>query len=475
MSTGRVVWTKLLRNLVVLALVTGSAMAEDPAPVTTADPAIPVDQLDLMLTPLTQDELVVEADGWLQVLKQRVQAVTEAKLAVSRAAAEKAAAQAQAAKAKAKAKAEAETEEARPKTPDASSARAADEAEARAAEQKAEAKDDEKDKAQQRIAKLNEQQVLAADRLRVVLDALRDKGGDPGPYEEYIGAISKLKVNWYDPEALWATFRGWAVSEQGGIRLARNLALFAVVLVVVRFISGFVGSLVHRALSFTKQHSDLLRSFLVTLARTAVWVFGLVFALQMLEVDITPMIAALGAAGLVIAFALQGTVSNFAAGVMILLYRPFDVGDVVTAGGVTGSVVSMNLVQTTIKTPDNQMLIVPNADIWGGVITNVTGSDTRRVDMVFGIGYGDDIEKARQALLSVLSRDSRVLKDPEPMIVVSELADSSVNIATRPWVRTSDYWGVYFDTHEAVKKEFDALGISIPFPQQDVHMHQAGS
>jgi small conductance mechanosensitive channel len=157
---------------------------------------------------------------------------------------------------------------------------------------------------------------------------------------------------------------------------------------------------------------------------------------------------------------------------MIMLYRPYDLGDVVTAAGVTGKVDSMNLVSTSIKTPDNQTIVVPNSSIWGDVITNVTANDQRRVDMVFGIGYDDDIGKAKALLGEIVSAHPLVLSEPQPMIRVHELADSSVNFIVRPWAKTGDYWDVYWDLQQTVKERFDAAGISIPYPQTDVHVHQ---
>ena len=190
--------------------------------------------------------------------------------------------------------------------------------------------------------------------------------------------------------------------------------------------------------------------------------------------NIGPFLAAIGVAGFVIGFALQDTLSNFAAGLMILLYRPYDMGDFISAGGVKGTVRSMSLVATTLATPDNQNVVVPNGSIWGGVITNVTGNETRRVDLTFGIGYSDDMGKAEGVLRDLVSNHPLVLKDPEPVIKVHELADSSVNFVCRPWVKTSDYWQVYWDVTRSVKESFDKAGISIPFPQQDVYMHQVG-
>jgi small conductance mechanosensitive channel len=203
-----------------------------------------------------------------------------------------------------------------------------------------------------------------------------------------------------------------------------------------------------------------------------VFLLGLIIALSMLEVNIGPLLAGLGVIGFVVGFALQNTLSNFAAGFMILLYRPYDIGDYVTAGGVSGTVDSMNLVSTTIKTPDNQSEIVPNGQIWGGTITNVTGNETRRIDFVFGIGYDDDIAKAQKVLEEIVASNQKVLQNPVPVIQVHELADSSVNFVCRPWVNTGDYWTVYWEITRAVKERFDAEGIGIPYPQQDVHVYQ---
>jgi len=200
-------------------------------------------------------------------------------------------------------------------------------------------------------------------------------------------------------------------------------------------------------------------------------VVGVIMALAALEVSIGPLLAVVVAAGFVIAFALQDSLSNFASGLMILFFRPFDVGDVVDAGGVSGKVTSMNLVATTIKTFDNKDMVVPNNKVWNDVITNATGVDTRRVDMEFGVGYDDDIDKAQAILEEIVAAHPKALKDPEPTIRMNALADSSVNFICRPWARTADYWDVYWDVTKAVKKRFDAEGIGIPYPQRDVHLY----
>jgi len=195
-------------------------------------------------------------------------------------------------------------------------------------------------------------------------------------------------------------------------------------------------------------------------------------ALSMLEINIGPLLAAIGAAGFIVGFALQGTLSNFAAGIMILVYRPYDIGDLVDIGGTFGTVEAMTIVSTTLRKLDNQKVIVPNNKIWGDIVTNVTGTSKRRVDMMFGIGYSDDIAKAQKILEEILANHEAILKDPEPVVRVHELGDSSVNFVVRPWVETDNYWDVYWDITRSVKERFDAEGVSIPFPQRDVHLHQ---
>ena len=220
--------------------------------------------------------------------------------------------------------------------------------------------------------------------------------------------------------------------------------------------------------------SQLLEDFLVKAVRWVVMALGIIMALAALEISIGPLLAVVGAAGFVIAFALQDSLSNFASGLMILFFKPFDVGNIVEAGGVSGYVTSMNLVSTTIKTFDNKKMVVPNNKIWNDVITNATGVETRRVDMEFGIGYADDIDKAQAILEEIATSHPKVLADPAPTIRVHTLGDSSVNFVCRPWARTEDYWTVYWDVTETVKKRFDAEGVGIPFPQRDVHLYLEG-
>ena len=217
----------------------------------------------------------------------------------------------------------------------------------------------------------------------------------------------------------------------------------------------------------------MLVSFTGNVSYIAMIVFVIITALGHLGIQTTSFVAIIGAAGLAIALSLQSSLANFASGVMIILFRPFKTGDFVEAGGVSGVVEGIQIFSTQMKTGDNKSIIVPNASITGGNITNYSAKEERRVDMIFGIGYDDDLKKAKDILLELVNKDERILKEPATVIAVGELGDSSVNLICRPWVKTGDYWAVYWDMTEAVKLRFDKEGISIPYPQQDVHMHQA--
>ncbi len=317
-----------------------------------------------------------------------------------------------------------------------------------------------------------------AERFLAVLAAWKSKGGSVEDYEKYADAVSASALdaaaNVSDVTGAWTFVRDWVTSEKGGIQLGLSILQFLITLFAFKILAGILARITKKAVGSFKKTSDLLRDFFVNTVRKVTFFIGIVVALSMLGINIAPLVAAIGAAGFVIGFALQGTLSNFASGIMILLYRPYDIGNVVTVGGVTGKVHEMSLVSTTVKTPDNQSVVVPNGSIWGGVITNITGNPTRRVDMTFGIGYEDDIDKAEKLLMEIITAHPKVLKDPAPVVKLGELADSSVNFVCRPWSATADYWDVFWDVTKEVKRRFDAEGISIPYPQQDVHMHQAG-
>jgi len=234
--------------------------------------------------------------------------------------------------------------------------------------------------------------------------------------------------------------------------------------------------LIKRFVASTKKHfvskaDPTLGSFISSLLSALLKGMLLIAVASMIGIETTSFIAVLGAAGLAIGLALQGSLANFAGGVLILMFKPFKVGDLIEAQGHIGTVKNIQIFNTVLNTADNRIVIIPNGPLSNSSMVNINQELTRRVDFVFGIGYSDDIDKAKSILQRLAAEDSRVLKDPEAMFVVSELADSSVNFTVRLWVNTEDYWGVYFCMHEAVKKAFDQEGISIPFPQQDVHMH----
>lgn len=241
------------------------------------------------------------------------------------------------------------------------------------------------------------------------------------------------------------------------------------ILVIGLWLAKFVSNLLRRQLDKTKIDKTLA-SFLFHVCHSALIIFVIMAALARAGIETTAFVTVLGAAGLAVGFALQGSLSNFAAGILLIIYRPFKVGDFVELGGKLGTVVDLHIFTTTINSPDNLKIIIPNAQATSGNITNYTANGTRRVDMVFGISYGDDIKKAQQVMCKVLAADSRVLAEPASVVAVKELGESSVNFVVRPWVKTADYWNVYFDTTENIKLALDANDITIPFPQRDVHL-----
>ena len=262
----------------------------------------------------------------------------------------------------------------------------------------------------------------------------------------------------------------WLVDD--GPQLFFKLLLFVGILYLFRFAKRLVRTGLERAINTSNLHlSQLAHRMIVSMVSNLVMIFGLLIALSQLGISLGPLLAGLGVAGFILGFALQDTLSNFASGIMILLYRPYDVGDLIDVGGVYGKVNKMTLVTTNILTLDNQMIVVPNNKIWGDVIKNVTAQNRRRVDMVFGIAYNDDITKVEEILNDILRSHDKILDNPEPMVRLHTLGESSVDFVVRPWVKIDDYWDVYWDVTKTVKLRFDDEGISIPFPQRDVHLY----
>jgi small conductance mechanosensitive channel len=255
-----------------------------------------------------------------------------------------------------------------------------------------------------------------------------------------------------------------------------DFGLKALIAIVIFYVGRIIARLVTRGLRNVMQSQEvdkILETFVCNLAYWALMFFVIIAAINQIGVQTTSMIAVMGAAGLAVGLALQGSLANFAAGVLIVMFRPYRVGDFVEAAGISGVVLQVQILTTVLKTGDNKQIIVPNGQIMGSIITNYSANDTRRVDMTVGVSYDDDLDKVRSTIQELVGADDRILKDPECLIAVSELADSSVNFTVRPWVKTADYWGVMFDMTEAIKKRFDKEGISFPFPQQDVHLYNS--
>jgi len=252
---------------------------------------------------------------------------------------------------------------------------------------------------------------------------------------------------------------------------ALNFAMAIIIFIVGRYVARILTNLFKKFLGKSNVN-ETLKVFLGNVIYGLLLIVVVLAALNKLGVQTTSFIAILGAIGLAVGLAFQSTLSNISAGVMIIIFRPINIGDVIEAAGVSGSVEEINLFNTIMKTPDNKVIIVSNSNIIGSNIINYSKKDTRRVDFVFGIGYDDDLKLAKDTLLTIVNEDPRILKDPAAFVAVKELADSSVNFVVRVWVKSPDYWGVHFDTIEKVKLTFDKKGISIPYPQMDIHTHK---
>jgi len=525
--------------LLSMALIAGvvAGAADDPGAkpraVTAADPAIPVDQLALLVKPLTVAELEVEAEAWRGLLRDKVAEISRAEIAAKKkreeigkiktaataaqeadtavrdaekaledaratgdaAAVQRAGESLETARKNAEKALRDAAEASRKTAEDAAVKDATEQAIEKAAkapkeeeepppvkaeeapdaaklEKTAEKHSEVRELLLENLNTLREERTARIDRLGVVLNELELKGGAVDEYRKYVAAVSGIAIDVSDTSAALKAVGGWLTSKEGGVRWGGNALKFIAIVIAFWVLASVLSRLASRAAGASKRMSGLLRDFIVTSVYRVILFVGLVIALSALEVNIGPVLALIGAVGFVIGFALQGTLSNFASGLMILMYRPYDVGHVIDVAGVLGTVESMTLVSTKVRTPDNRVVVVPNNSIWGGIITNVTGTDRRRVDLVFGIGYSDDIAKAQGILESIVRSHACVLKDPEPVIKLHELGDSSVNFVVRPWARPDDYWTVYWDITRAVKEEFDRNGITIPFPQRDVHIYQ---
>jgi small conductance mechanosensitive channel len=499
-----IAWSWLAWSAIALTAMSGATFAADcPTDikaVTNTDVKVPIEVLSYRLKPLTKCELEAEAQAWLLLLKDKVTEISNAEVAAIYKKEEikkteqvestlEDAEKAKAAKPEAAQEATRKAEQARKEAKDAALKSSRDRSVQKAieaakqeagedgmtvgaAETTIEAQADIKTALIKHVTVLMAERTALIDRFNVVLAELSAKGGNTEEYDSYIKAVSGIKVDVTDASATWTTISGWLMSPEGGFRWALNIIQFVIIVIVFYLLSVVAGKAAQKVASQSKTFSSLLSEFMVLSARRLVLFVGFFVGLSALEINIGPVLAIIGAAGFVIAFALQNSLSNFASGILMLVYRPFDTGDVINVAGTVGKVETMNLLSTQLRSPDNQLVIVPNNSVWGGIITNITGITQRRVDMVFGIGYNDDIDKAQKILEEIVNGHELVLKEPEAIVKLHELADSSVNFICRPWVSPGDYWNVYWDITREVKRRFDAENVSIPFPQRDVHIYQ---
>ncbi len=388
----------------------------DPA---LTDPSINAGELELRLIPLTRDDLAALADVWLGIVKAKTEAVVEQQIEINR------------------------------------GQGAADAA------------------ARDRLNQLFEERRSLFEKYGLVVDGWQKKGGDAAEiatFRAYRTSVLFEEKRTAGLKNLISRAFSWTTQQDGGVRFGVRAGVVIVSLIALFTVARIIRRLAGRAIGRIPNLSKLLQAFLMVVIYWLVIAFGLMIVLSMLGVDITPVFALIGGASFIMAFALQDTLGNLAAGLMIMINRPFDEGDYVDIGGVAGTVKAVSIVSTVVTTPDNQVIVVPNSKVWGNVITNVTASATRRIDLTFGISYDDSIDEAQKVIEDTVLAHPLVLKDPAPVIRVNELAASSVDIICRPWARSSDYWTVYWDLLRQVKTNFDAAGISIPYPQQDLHV-----
>jgi small conductance mechanosensitive channel len=384
---------------------------------------IAIDELALRLTPLTVAELAAAAEAWREIVKDKTNEVVAAQIAAKRAEGD---------------------------------------------DQQAEAQG-----ARERLAELVAERGSLFDRYSTVIDSWEKKGGDEtaiAEFRAYRKSILVEETRTADFKTLVSRAVAWITAEDGGVDLGINALVVIAALFGLLVIARMVRRLIRRHIARVPNLSKLLQAFIVGVIYWLVLAFGLMVVLSGLGIDISPVFALVGGASFILAFAFQDTLGNLASGLMIMINRPFDEGDYVDIGGVAGTVKTVSIVATKVTTPDNQVIVIPNKNVWGNVITNVTTSETRRVDLTFGIGYDDDIETAQRVLEEAVEAHPLILKEPSPVIRVSALGASSVDFIVRPWTKTVDYWTVYWDLTRQVKQAFDAAGVSIPYPQQDLHI-----
>lgn len=384
-----------------------------------ANPQIPIKELSHRVVPMKKEQLKPLALAWQEVVKAETEKISEEKIRLN-------------------------------KNPEAATR-----------------------EAYQAVADMVEARMDVFERYTLVVDAFESKGGDPDLVQElrsYRDSILFNETVLASPRAIFMAILNWATRRDGGISVLKDLGIVLVAFLALLALARTAGGAARRWIGRVPTISKLLETFLVGVVFWLVLTIGLLVVLAGLGVNIAPIFAMIGGASFILAFALQDTLGNLASGIMIMVNQPFDEGDFVQVGGVGGTVKSVSIVATTVATPDNQVIIIPNKNVWGNVITNVTASATRRVDLVFGISYEDSIPDALEVMERVVKNHPAILKDPEPVVRVHQLADSSVNFVCRPWVKTKDYWNVYWDLTHQMKEAFDAAGISMPYPQRDIHM-----
>jgi small conductance mechanosensitive channel len=311
------------------------------------------------------------------------------------------------------------------------------------------------------------------DNFQTAITAWQGKGASPEeikPYQDYAYAATAGALRTTDPKTLVNAALDWLTDTDGGLGFLISVLTIMVAIWALMLVARLARRMTIRGLTRVPTLSKLLKSFISTAVFWAVMVLGVLVVLGLFGVNVTPLFAVFGGLSFILGFALQETLGNLASGLMIMVLKPFDTGDYIQVGSSSGFVDEMSVVSTKIRTFDNQIIVVPNSKIWGDIITNVSASETRRVDLVFGIGYSDDAALAIEVLTKLVAQHELCLKDPAPEIFVGELGESSVNIFCRPWAKNDDYWTVFWDLTGQAKIEFDANGISIPFPQRDVHL-----
>ncbi len=422
----------MLRVLVLALTIlagTSPALAQDgpdrALAVTAVEPTVPVSALTILLRPLTVDQLQHEIAAWQGLVQATVTELGVVQLQLRRIA-------------------DLEAAEAAGTEPPPSTLLGADVSTA------------DRTALGERAGELQARRGALLERLALVLDDYETKGGDATTFRLYADAVSGIQVDWTDPRSAWATIRAWAVSDEGGIALAQRVGIFLAVIVGAYFAGLAFSWALAAGFALSRTGSQLLRRFVVRWSRRLVFFVGALIGLSALGVNVTPLVAALGAAGFVVGFALQGTLSNFASGLLIMTQRPFDVGDSITAAGVTGTVDRVSLFSTHITTFDNSHLIVPNNAIWSSVITNATAADTKRLDLGFEVKTGLPVEEAERALLAVLEAHPKVLTEPAPVVRMDAFTDDGYKLVCWPWVKTAEAGEVRWDLIRAAEQRLRA-------------------